>query len=510
MIETFPPEPAGRAAPVVGMQWRWHQSFTRPIRAFQLNYVPVVMVYFAYGALGLIDVTRDLWIKESLSFTPSQLAGIGVWLTLPWTVKMVFGELVDTVPMFGSQRKSYILTGALLMAMGLLILAGAAGRWLTFGRPDQLYVLGAMLVVIGTVLQDVVADAMSTEVVPRTDAAGNERPDDSVRVELGMVQVLGRLAVSAGVLTVAGLSGWLASFMPRQDVFLIGLIIPAISVAGVFLRGTETMQRRPINWRILGGGIVFGAVVVVLGVSGVPFGQEIIFIISMAVVCYMLVLVTAELDHNTRMGILFTTIIVFAFRAAPTVGDGYFWWTLDALNFDAAFYGTLRQIGAVLSIAVMWMFSRQLTESSVTKTLLWIAVAGTVLSLPNIALIYGVHQWTEAVFGFGARSIAVVDAAASSPFAQLSMVPLLTLTAYYAPPGHRATWFALMASLMNIAVVASQLQTKYLNDIFVVGRGQYAELGPLLIWAVALSFILPVGAIALFGKRAVRHAAVKH
>jgi hypothetical protein len=90
------------------------------------------------------------------------------------------------------------------------------------------------------------------------------------------------------------------------------------------------------------------------------------------------------------------------------------------------------------------------------------------------------------------------------------MVPLLTLTAYYAPPGHRATWFALMASLMNIAVVASQLQTKYLNDIFVVGRGQYAELGPLLIWAVALSFILPVGAIALFGKRAVRHAAVRH
>jgi hypothetical protein len=85
-----------------------------------------------------------------------------------------------------------------------------------------LYVLGAMLVVIGTVLQDVVADAMSTEVVPRTDSAGNERSDDSVRVELGMVQVMGRLAVTAGVLAVAGLSGWLASFMRRQDVFLLG------------------------------------------------------------------------------------------------------------------------------------------------------------------------------------------------------------------------------------------------------------------------------------------------
>ena len=509
LIETTQ-ELAMHDGPVISTEPSRFDSILRPIRAFRLNYVPVVMVYFAYGALGLIDVTRDLWIKESLSFTPSQLAGIGVWLTLPWTVKMVFGELVDTVPIFGSQRKAYIILGALLMASGLVILAGAAGRWLTFLRADHLYILGAMLVAIGTVVQDVVADAMSTEVVPRTDSAGNERPDNTVRVELGMVQVLGRLAVSAGVLAVAGLSGWLANFMPRQDVFLIGLIIPAISVAGVFLRGTETMERRPIDWRILGGGIVFGVIVVALGVGGMPFGQEIIFVISMAVVCYMLVLVTAELDHNTRMGILFATIIVFAFRAAPTVGEGFFWWTLDELNFDAAFYGTLRQTGAILSIAVMWMFSRQLTESSVTKTLLWIAVASAILSIPNIALVYGVHQWTEAVFGFGARSIAFVDAAASSPFVQLSMVPLLTLTAYYAPPGHRATWFALMASLMNIALVASQLQTKYLNDIFVVGRGQYAQLGPLLMWAVALSFLIPVGVIVLFGKRAVTHPSLKH
>jgi hypothetical protein len=182
------------------MRWGWLESITRPIQALQLNYVPVIMVYFAYGALGLIDVTRDLWIKESLSLTPSQLAGIGVWLTLPWTVKMVFGELVDTVPIFGSQRKSYIIIGALLMAAGLVILTGAAGRWLAFTRPDNLYVLGSLLLVIGTVVQDVVADAMSTEVVPRHDAAGNERPDHKVRTELGMVQVLGRLAVSAGVL----------------------------------------------------------------------------------------------------------------------------------------------------------------------------------------------------------------------------------------------------------------------------------------------------------------------
>ena len=361
-----------------------------------------------------------------------------------------------------------------------------------------------MLIVIGMVIQDVVADAMSTEVVPRTDAAGNPRPDHDVRADLGMVQVLGRIALSAGVLAVAGLSGWLADIFSRETVFFMGLIIPVISITGVFLRGKAAVERRATDWRILGGGIAYGAVVIVLGVGGVPYAQEGIFVLSMAVVCTMLCWSRGSSSPEAQRAILFTTIIIFAFRATPSVGDAYFWWTLDVLKFDASFYGILRQTGAIISIAAMWMFSKQITEYSVTAVLFWIAVAGTILSLPNIGLVYGMHEWTEANFGFGARGIAFIDAMAASPFTQLSMIPLLTLIAYYAPAGHRATWFALMASLMNLALVAGQLQTKYLNQIFVVDRGHYDALGPLLITVVVIGFILPIAAIVLFGRRIAR------
>jgi hypothetical protein len=104
-------------------------AMTRPIRGFRKSYLPLITVYFAYGALGLIDVTRDMWIKEELRLSPSELAAIGVWLSLPWAVKMVFGELVDSVPIFGSQRRSYILIGAALTASGMLALAAAAGGY---------------------------------------------------------------------------------------------------------------------------------------------------------------------------------------------------------------------------------------------------------------------------------------------------------------------------------------------------------------------------------------------
>ena len=476
-------------------------NLVQPIRAFRLHYVPLLMVYFAYGALGLIDVSQSMWIRESLTLSPAELAGIGVWLTLPWTVKMVFGELVDTVPIFGSQRRSYILIGAACTASGLVTLAGAAGGWLSFLLPHQLYVMGAMLIVLGTVIQDVVADAMSTEVVARVDADGKPRPEEDVRAELGMVQVLGRLALSVGILAVAGLSGLLAYLLPRQTVFLLGLVVPAISVTGVLLIQSETTERRPIDWRILGGGLAFGSVVAAVGLGSVPFGQEIIFAISMGVICGMLVFVTRELDHNSRLTILYAAIIIFAFRSTPSVGEGYFWFTLDVLKFDEAFYGVLRQTGAVIAIIAMWVLAKQITQYSVAKTLFWIALAGSILSLPSIGLFYGLHEWTERMFGFGARTIAIIDVVTTSPFAQLSMIPLLTLTAYYAPAGHRATWFALMASLMNLALVAGQLQTKYLNQMYAVGRGDYGELGVLLITVTIIGLAVPLTAIMIFGRR---------
>lgn len=474
----------------------------QPIRALKLRYVPLLMVYFAYGALGIIDVTRDVWVKEALTLSPAQLAAIGVWLTLPWTVKVVFGELVDSVAIFGSRRRIYILIGAAFTAAGMLTLAAAAGRWFD-GQPSlaAMFVLGMLLIVIGTVIQDVVADAMSTEVVPRVDAKGAPRPDEDVRAELGMVQVLGRLALSIGILAVAGLSGYLAKVLDRETVFLLGLVIPAISVTGVFLIRSEVGEPRPIDWRLLGGGIAFGAVVLALALGDVPYSQEWIFVISMAVVCTMLYMITRDVEPKTQQAILFTTIIIFLFRATPGVGDGYFWWTLDILKFDEAFYGHLRQTAAIIGLVALWLLSKPITEYRVTVVLFWLAVAGFVLSAPNIGLFYGIHEWTEAQFGLGARSIALIDAAASSPFAQLSMIPLLTLIAYYAPAGHRATWFALMASLMNLALVAGQLGTKYLNQIFTVGRGAYDELGVLLITAAVLGFLIPVAAIAVFGRR---------
>ncbi|MGE5267760.1 MAG: hypothetical protein ACM3L9_10380, partial [Deltaproteobacteria bacterium] len=314
-----------------------------PVRAFRLQYLPLLMIYFAYGALGIIAVADSFWVKKELTLSPAALAHLGVWLTLPWAVKMVFGELVDTVPILGSRRRGYVFLGATLIATGLIVLAGAAGGWITFARPEQLYIVAQIVTVIGVVLQDVVADAMSTEVVPRTGTDGAPRTQEEIDRDLGMVQILGRLALSMGALSVAGLAGYLANRLPYETVFLIGLAIPLISASGALLVKLESSESRPTDWRILGGGLAFGAMTVLIGYLEVPYAQEITFFLSLTVIVTMLGHVTSDVDHNTRLKILYAALIIFFFRATPGVGEGYRWFTIDVLGFDEAFYGVLGQ-----------------------------------------------------------------------------------------------------------------------------------------------------------------------
>jgi hypothetical protein len=107
-----------------------------------------------------------------------------------------------------------------------------------------------------------------------------------------------------------------------------------------------------------------------------------------------------------------------------------------------------------------------------------------------------------------ARFIAVIDTALESPLGQIAMIPMLAWIANAAPANLKATYFAVMASFTNLALSASSLGTKYLNQIFTLDRevrdqttqaisvaANYQDLTPLLITVVVFSVLMPVTAI---------------
>ncbi|MEE8041589.1 MAG: hypothetical protein V3T15_02205, partial [Pseudomonadales bacterium] len=117
------------------------------------------------------------------------------------------------------------------------------------------YVLSVLLAPIGYVVQDVVADAMTVEAVPRVDEAGRPLDPDLRRLMHTTMQTLGRVAVIAGGATVAFVNIYLFSGVESMSqaekaaiyllIYQLALVIPMVSVLGVAL--ASYIKRRDIG-----------------------------------------------------------------------------------------------------------------------------------------------------------------------------------------------------------------------------------------------------------------------
>jgi hypothetical protein len=200
-------------------------------------------------------------------------------------------------------------------------------------------------------------------------------------------------------------------------------------------------------------------------------------------------------------------VIIFMFRAVPRPGDGVTWFNIDVLGFDQQFLSVLSLITSVLTLVGMVVLRPLMASKPIVWIIVMLTIAGGVLTLPNIGLYYGIQDVTAPLTGgvVDARFIAILDTAIESPLGQVAMIPMLAWIARNAPSDLKATFFAVMASFTNLALSASSLTTKYLNQIFVITRevtdpetgavtvpADYSQLGILLIVVTLITVGVPL------------------
>ncbi|MBC7131889.1 MAG: hypothetical protein H5U16_02130 [Roseovarius sp.] len=515
-------------------------------RQMRWTFLPPLMVYFAAGFSGLTMIVGTFFVKEYLDLSAAFLAGLAFWAGLPWALKMPLGHLVDIM-----WRWKWLLVylGAGLIAGSVFIM------YLLLTQTDMMtaimpmhawYVTSYLLAPSGLVIQDAVADAMSVEAVPRVDEQGREIDAETSRALHTTMQTLGRFALISGTVAVAVLNIRMfagiealdagAKRAVYADIYLAALAIPLVSVSGVILAGVQKWrarrgllgrglteaeadalferadeETRPNPWYFIGGA-GFVALSLTIGLSDLAMGQEIVFVGSLAIVLLLMRQLIAVLPVAQARTLIGTAVLVFIFRAVPRVGDGYTWFSIDVLGFDQQFLSVLSLIASLLTLAGMVILRPLIASRTMVNIIVILSVAGGVLSLPNIGLYYGIHNVTAPLTGgvVDARFIAIMDTALESPLGQIAMIPMLAWIARNAPPDLKATFFAVMASFTNLALSASSLLTRYLNQIFVVTRevrdpasgavlipADYSQLGLLILIASGLGVALPLLAAVL-------------
>jgi hypothetical protein len=360
-----------------------------PIKAMRLRYVPLLLVYFSYGSSVFTAIAESFWVKETLEMSATDLAELGIWLTVPWTVKMIFGSLVDSVLIFGSNRKSYVYLGALLITLSSLMMIAVVGDYPIVAEfsKKSVYIFASVIAMVGFVMQDVVADTMSTEVVDKSQSK------EEIHRELASIQILARLSLGFAIFITGWVGGELASVFKdnREVVFMIAMFVPFLSILGVTLVSLNPVPVSKVNRQVLFGGLIFALFVVTMGYAQVPYSQEIVFVFSLSIVLYLLNNLIADLSEDAIRHIKMAMIIIFVYRAMPSVGASLQWWQIDVLGFDESFFAKLSAIGGGIALAGMWFSAKFIVKRNIAEVLIFLTIIGTLLSLPIVAMYYDIH-----------------------------------------------------------------------------------------------------------------------
>jgi hypothetical protein len=511
------------------------------LRQCRWSFLPPLMVYFAAGISALTSVVGAFFVKDYLDLSAAFLAGLSFWVGLPWVLKMPLGHLVDLV----WRRKALLVyLGASLIGASLLIMYGLVVHTPLMRevlRVEAWYVLAALLAPVGYVVQDVVADAMTVEAVPAVDIDGKPFPEDVSKAMHTTMQTLGRFAIISGLVAVASLNIFMFSDVETLGqaekvqiygrIYLFALAIPLVSVSGVVLgsimqRARATRLRAQgasedhisrlvfappeaaePNWQILGGGVVFVGLSMAVGLSGIAYAEEVVFAGSLGIILFLISRLVRELPPGKASALIGTAMIIFVFRAVPLPGPGQTWFEIDVLGFDEQFLSVLSLVTSCLTLAGLVVLRPLMARRSIAFIIVILTLAAAILALPNIGLYYGIQEWTSAKTDgiVDARFIAILDTAIESPLGQVAMIPMLAWIAKNAPVHLKATFFAVMASFTNLALSASSLATKYLNEILVVARevrdaktgtvevpADYSNLGTLLIVVALIALAAPL------------------
>ena len=533
--------------PAFSAMWNWiDRNILALSREMRLSYLPPLMVYMAAGVSGLTGIVGTFFVKEYLGLSAAFLVALGFWAGIPWALKMPIGHLIDLA---WRHKAWFVWAGASLIAASLLIMLGLIAHrdaMQAVMAVESWFVLATLLSPVGFVVQDAVADAMTVEAVPHVDEAGQPVPPEQIKLMHTTMQTLGRVAIIGGTLLVAlvnvGMFSGASQLSPAEqariyaNVYRLALIIPLVSVLGVIsaaylrrrvlaahlARGVtradalalmhEHIEKTPPNWWVLGGSLVFVAFTLGMGFSGLKYNQEVIFVGSLIIILTLIVRLTRELEPGARETLIGTALIIFAFRATSSPGPGVTWWMIDELKFDQQFLAMLSLLASACTLAGMFIFRRYMAERSISAVVVMLTVTGFVLSLPTLGMSFGLHHWTASVTGgvVDARFIALIDTALESPLGQIAMIPMLAWIANSAPDKLKATYFAVMASFTNLALSASQLGSKYLNQVFTISRevknpatgaiqtaANYGDLSMLLLTAIAIGVLMPFAAIAI-------------
>lgn len=366
-------------------------------RSFMRYSVVFATVYFfsSNGLGALPNLSLGFLLKEKVGLDPSQMAYFLAVTHLAWIVKPLWGYLSDSFPIFGYRRISYLTLSCALAALIWACLAAI-----------QEYTVANLLVLVTVsylayAFQDVVTDGLMVEVGKPAGLTGRFQAIQWGAVYFAMILT----AFAGGHLSDLARKGEVA----YQTIFGVTTVFPLVTLLVVLFLVRESRAERRVE----------GAA---SGIRSV-FGRKDLWILS---------------------GFL------FFWNFSPSIGSAFFYYAVDTLKFDGAFFGLLQAVGAVAGFAASFLFKYS-ERIPVRRFMLFAVLAGTA------SMLFTFIYFAPAVIADPSlsRTIALASGFIFGMLNTLIFLALVNLAAKVSPQYAGGMTFAFLMSFYNLGTMGS-------------------------------------------------------
>lgn len=466
------------------------------IKSLRAKYLPLLFVYFANSFCIFSQIAETFWFKNDLFLTAEQIISITIWANIPWTTKIFFGQILDSVKILGSRRHIYIIIAVIIMFLGNIITISVANGWSflnNYFSTYELLIIAGVLIQLGLVIQDLVADTLCYEVVDKIDANGNARDEAEIKQEIGDVQILSRIFDIVGSISATLIGGIIASKFSYGVISYFIPIASIISILGVLITKKEPkVIAEPVNIILFIAGSIYLLFIGFISLSNLKYAQEIIFFVGTIIVSLSLNIICSHLDRQQKKEIFGILLVLFTMRIMPSYSPGVEWWQIDVLKITPEDFALFNQVSIILGLIAVIFIARQVLSYNLVIVLLCFNAIHCILQLPLIGIHFGLEKWLLEVLNISPKICVLIDKIAEGPFKRLEFLILCTVITYYAPKHNIASWFALSMSLTSLSFVSgSRIIKKILSKEYIIERGYYNNVMELMITTNAINFIVP-------------------
>ncbi|CAI5707192.1 unnamed protein product [Peronospora effusa] len=384
----------------------------------------IFFVYFTQGVRStLCSLGTSYYLNETLALVPAQSESLRATAAIPWIIKPLYGMLSDSVPIWGTRRKSYLLIFSVISAAAYFALS-IPGLITSY----ESALVALVVASLGIAFCDVVIDGKVVE------AARSEREDMA-----GNLQTLSWISLSVGSVLGSMVSGYaLDTFGPRGVFF-----VTAAGPLCVVLISIKIVEEKYVPQGELG------------------------FFRTVQDQCRALASVVVDpICWRPMLWIFLSNAL------PPSVGEAMFSFKTNELGFSKSFLGFISIVGSFTLLGTTAVYNAYFRDMPFRRMFFRIQLASAFVSLIEFVLVSRLNL----LFGISDRFFIFGDEILSDVVARLKHMPSLVLCAKICPPGIEGTMFALLMSIYNFSWSVASFGGSWLCNYLQISKTDFVGL----------------------------------